>query len=92
MYCSEIADSHRNCGMVQDSYTMRCTPQVHGIVHDTLNFVHGVLAVEMNSATDNPMVFAEGHGGAIPLCSSHSYSGIYTYSSMILSEICAWLH
>ncbi|KAJ8556716.1 hypothetical protein ON010_g9247 [Phytophthora cinnamomi] len=44
-------------GKVQDAYTLRCAPQVHGIVHDTINFVRGVLDVEMNSATDNPMVF-----------------------------------
>eukprot|EP00744_Colponema_vietnamica_P002404 GILI01003777.1.p1 GENE.GILI01003777.1~~GILI01003777.1.p1 ORF type:complete len:549 (-),score=158.41 GILI01003777.1:229-1803(-) len=56
---SEISLSHVNCGKVQDSYTMRCAPQVHGIVTDTLNFVRSVLQTEINSATDNPMVFAE---------------------------------
>ena len=40
---------------VQDAYTLRCIPQVHGVVHDTLNFVRGILKVEMNSATDNPV-------------------------------------
>lgn len=56
-YPSEIALSHVNCDEVQDSYTMRCTPQVHGITHDTIDFVYGVLTTELNSATDNPMVF-----------------------------------
>lgn len=56
---SEIAKSHRFCDRVQDAYTMRCTPQVHGIVHDTVDFVRGVLNTEINSATDNPMVFAD---------------------------------
>jgi len=54
---SEIFKSHRYKGKVQDAYTLRCAPQVHGIVHDTIQFVKGVIEVEMNSATDNPMVF-----------------------------------
>lgn len=56
---SEIAESHRFCNRVQDAYTLRCTPQVHGIVNDTIDFVKGVLTTEINSAGDNPMVFAE---------------------------------
>uniref|UniRef100_A0A183BYB6 Histidine ammonia-lyase n=1 Tax=Globodera pallida TaxID=36090 RepID=A0A183BYB6_GLOPA len=56
---SEIAESHRNCGKVQDAYTLRCVPQVHGVVHDTIEFVKSVLETEINSATDNPLVFAE---------------------------------
>nr|XP_006825988.1 PREDICTED: histidine ammonia-lyase [Saccoglossus kowalevskii] len=58
---SEIAESHRFCDRVQDSYTLRCCPQVHGIVHDTIDFVRGIISTEMNSATDNPMVFPERH-------------------------------
>ncbi|RLN78144.1 hypothetical protein BBJ28_00007981 [Nothophytophthora sp. Chile5] len=54
---SELFRSHNYEGKVQDAYTLRCAPQVHGIVHDTIQFVRGVLDVEMNSATDNPMVF-----------------------------------
>merc|ERR1712173_350330 len=52
-YPSEIAQSHRFCNRVQDAYTLRCAPQVHGIVHDTIDFVRGLLTTEMNSATDN---------------------------------------
>lgn len=58
VFPSEIAESHRFCNKVQDAYTLRCCPQVHGIVHDTIDFVKGILTTEMNSATDNPMVFA----------------------------------
>ncbi|XP_022100475.1 histidine ammonia-lyase-like [Acanthaster planci] len=47
------------CDRVQDAYTLRCCPQVHGIVNDTIEFVRGVLTTELNSATDNPMVFAD---------------------------------
>merc|ERR1711962_431626 len=58
-YPSEIAQSHRFCNRVQDAYTLRCAPQVHGIVHDTIDFVRGLLTTEMNSATDNPIVLAD---------------------------------
>ncbi|XP_003967702.1 histidine ammonia-lyase [Takifugu rubripes] len=56
---SQIAESHRFCDRVQDAYTMRCCPQVHGIANDTINFVQNIVNTEINSATDNPMVFAE---------------------------------
>ncbi|VDK27153.1 unnamed protein product, partial [Anisakis simplex] len=56
---SEIAESHRHCGRVQDAYTLRCVPQVHGIVHDTIEFVANIMNVELNSATDNPIVLLE---------------------------------
>lgn len=54
-----FAESHRHCGKVQDAYTLRCVPQVHGIVHDTISFARSIITVEMNAATDNPLVFAE---------------------------------
>ncbi|XP_061495513.1 histidine ammonia-lyase isoform X2 [Rhineura floridana] len=56
---SEIAESHRFCDRVQDAYTLRCCPQVHGVVNDTIAFVKDIITTELNSATDNPMVFAE---------------------------------
>ncbi|XP_053377261.1 histidine ammonia-lyase-like [Mercenaria mercenaria] len=56
---SEIAKSHIFCDRVQDAYTLRCSPQVHGISADTVEFVRGVITTEINSATDNPMVFAD---------------------------------
>jgi len=54
---SELFNSHQYKGKVQDAYSLRCVPQVHGICHDTINFVKGILTTELNSATDNPMVF-----------------------------------
>jgi len=54
---SEIFKTHKYKGKVQDAYCLRCAPQVHGIVHDTITFVESLLQTEMNSATDNPMVF-----------------------------------
>lgn len=57
---SEINFSHRNCGKIQDAYTLRCIPQVHGGVRDAFTYVEGVLTRELNAATDNPLVFPEG--------------------------------
>jgi len=56
---SEILASHAACGKVQDAYSLRCAPQVHGTAKDALAFVRGVLEVEVNAATDNPLVFAD---------------------------------
>jgi histidine ammonia-lyase len=55
---SQIRQSHKECGRVQDAYSLRCLPQVHGAVRDTLAFCRQTFAVEMNSAVDNPLVFA----------------------------------
>ena len=57
---SEIRESHRDCGKVQDPYSLRCMPQVHGAVIDSLAHVRRVLEIEINSATDNPLVFEDG--------------------------------
>lgn len=56
---SEILPSHANCAKVQDAYSIRCMPQVHGTLRDALEYVAGVVEREMNSATDNPLVFAD---------------------------------
>jgi histidine ammonia-lyase len=54
---SGINAAHANCGRVQDAYSMRCTPQVHGAARDALQYALGVFTIEANAATDNPMVF-----------------------------------
>jgi histidine ammonia-lyase len=54
---SLIRESHRTCGRVQDAYSLRCIPQVHGAVRDTLAHCREVFEIEANSAVDNPLVF-----------------------------------
>jgi histidine ammonia-lyase len=54
---SEIRQSHVACRRVQDAYSLRCAPQVHGAVRDTVAAACQVFAIELNSATDNPLVF-----------------------------------
>jgi histidine ammonia-lyase len=61
---SEIAESHKHCGKVQDAYSLRCMPQVHGATRDALAWVRGVLEREANSVTDNPSVFLAGDNEA----------------------------
>jgi histidine ammonia-lyase len=56
---SEIMESHKFCSKIQDAYSLRCMPQVHGAVRDALSFVRSTLEREINSATDNPMIFVE---------------------------------
>jgi histidine ammonia-lyase len=56
---SPINSSHENCGRVQDAYSMRCAPQVHGAARDAFAQARATLEIEANAATDNPMVFAE---------------------------------
>ena len=56
---SGINYSHEHCGKVQDAYSMRCAAQVHGATRDALRFVRDTVEIEANSATDNPMVFAD---------------------------------
>ncbi len=59
---SQIRESHRGCGRVQDAYSLRCMPQVHGAVRDTLAHCREVFEIEANSAVDNPLVFTTPRG------------------------------
>ncbi len=56
---SAIAESHQDCHRVQDAYSLRCIPQVHGVTRDALQFAGAILERELNSATDNPMIFTD---------------------------------
>lgn len=55
---SPIADNHKDCGRVQDAYSLRCMPAVHGAAKDAIRRGIEVLEIEANSSTDNPLVFA----------------------------------
>jgi histidine ammonia-lyase len=61
---SSLRQSHVDCDRVQDAYSLRCMPQVHGAVRDTLAHCREVFEIEVNSAVDNPLVFMTGHVGA----------------------------
>ena len=76
---SEIRESHRSPERdprVQDPYSLRCAPQVHGAVRDTLAQIRATILIELNSATDNPLVFAgDGGGGAGEVISGGNFHG-----------------
>jgi len=77
---SRIRESHRSAmhdPRVQDAYSLRCTPQVHGAVRDALAQVRRTAEIELNSATDNPLVFAEtgGAAGASVVVSGGNFHG-----------------
>jgi histidine ammonia-lyase len=70
---SEIVESHRDCHKVQDAYSFRCMPQVHGATRDGLGFARRVLETEMSAATDNPLVFVD--GGESDIVSGGNFHG-----------------
>ncbi len=83
---SEFILSHKDCGMVQDAYSLRCVPQVHGAVRQAITHACEVVNIEINSSTDNPLIFKEGilsggnfHGEPVAL--------VMDYVSIALSEL-----
>ena len=86
---SEIRESHlENDPRVQDAYSLRCMPQVHGAVRDALTHARGVVEIESGSATDNPLVFADSgevlsggnfHGAPLAL--------VFDYAAFALTDL-----
>ena len=56
---SEIISSHKDCHRIQDAYTLRCSPQVHGASRDVIEYARTVIETEMNASTGNPLIFAD---------------------------------
>jgi len=56
---SEIITSHKDCSRIQDAYSLRCSPQVHGASKDAITYARKVVETEMNSSTNNPLIFPE---------------------------------
>lgn len=87
---SEILESHRDCGKVQDPYCLRCVPQVHGASRDGLRYSKQVIETEMNSVTDNPLVFDNGdiisggnfHGQPLALALDHAKIALAEFASI----------
>ncbi len=88
---SEVARSHADCDRVQDPYSLRCVPQVHGAFKAALEHVGGVLAAELNSVTDNPVLFPDTgevisagqfHGQPVALALDYLTIGLCTLSNV----------
>ncbi|MBF0544533.1 MAG: histidine ammonia-lyase [Candidatus Riflebacteria bacterium] len=79
---SQVRASHVDCNKVQDAYSLRCIPQVHGASRETLNFVQEQVTREINSVTDNPIIFSGekiisgGHFHGQPMALASDYFGI----------------
>ena len=73
---SEILASHSDCDKVQDPYSFRCAPQVHGPANEALQKLYEVIFIELNSATDNPLIFAdESESGPHEVVSGGNFHG-----------------
>lgn len=90
---SQIAESHRDCDRVQDAYSVRCMPAVHGAVKDGIRQVISVLEIEANSSTDNPLVFEEagkirscGNFHGMPVAFALDYAAIVLAAMASISE------
>lgn len=70
---SPIIESHRDCGKVQDPYSLRCMPQVHGASRDVLSHVEHIVETECNAATDNPLAFYD--QGVLEIISGGNFHG-----------------
>jgi histidine ammonia-lyase len=90
---SEIRKSHKDCKKVQDAYSLRCMPQVHGATKTALKHIRQVLETELNSVTDNPLVFAKerevlsgGNFHGQPVALAMDYMGIAVAELADISE------
>jgi histidine ammonia-lyase len=90
---SEISLSHTSCARVQDAYSLRCMPAVHGATKDVWQHCKSVLEIEANSSTDNPLVFAEedkilscGNFHGMPVAFAMDYAGIVFTALASISE------
>ena len=90
---SEILASHKECSKIQDAYSLRCIPQVHGATRDTINCVWSVLEIEINSVTDNPIILPDteesiscGNFHGQPIALGQDYLGIAVSELANISE------
>lgn len=90
---STIAESHADCARVQDAYSLRCMPAVHGAAKDALRYVINTLETEANSSTDNPLVFAKegkilscGNFHGEPVAFAMDFAGIAISALASISE------
>ncbi|HPZ17019.1 MAG TPA: histidine ammonia-lyase [Fervidobacterium sp.] len=91
---SELRESHRSCKKVQDPYTLRTIPQVYGAIYDTVSWIREVVTREINSSTDNPLVFDDEiisggnfHGEPIALCADYLAIALTSMGNMIERRI-----
>lgn len=90
---SELINSHHDCQKVQDPYSLRCVPQVHGACRQTLSHAENVFNIELNSVTDNPLIFLDEDSDNGEVFSGGNFHGeaialAMDYLAMGVAEIC----
>ncbi len=89
---SEVRDSHIGCTKVQDAYSLRCIPQVHGATRENLNHLVDQVTIELNAVTDNPIILSEnkiisgGHFHGQPMAFVGDFLGIIMAELANISE------
>ncbi len=89
---SEVRASHTNCNKIQDAYSLRCIPQVHGASRETLDHLIDQVTIELNSVTDNPILLSDekiisgGHFHGQPMALAADFFGIATAELANISE------
>ena len=91
---SPIGKSHKDCSKVQDPYSLRCAPQVHGACRQTLQHAREVASIEINSVTDNPLIFTKTQEHSQKILSGGNFHGqaiamAMDYLTMGLAEFCS---
>ncbi|MBF0390676.1 MAG: histidine ammonia-lyase [Desulfamplus sp.] len=88
---SQIIDSHQGCARIQDAYTLRCAPQIHGASKDAVAHAMRVIDIEINSTTTNPLIFADTqevrlggnfHGQPVAMAADYLSMGIAEFGSI----------
>ena len=84
---SEILESHADCDRVQDPYSLRCVPQVHGASRDALRHAVEVIEIEINSVTDNPLIFDDDEVISGGLFHGQPLALVLDYLAIALAEL-----
>lgn len=84
---SEILESHRDCGRVQDPYSLRCVPQVHGASRDAIRHARATVETEINSVTDNPIILDDDTVISGGLFHGQPLALVLDYAAIALSEL-----
>lgn len=85
---SDVVESHANCDRIQDQYSLRCVPQVHGAAHDAIEHVTDVVRREITAVTDNPLIFPE-DGDIISAGNFHAepVAMVFDYAAIAVAEL-----
>lgn len=87
-----VRDAREESSEPQDAYTLRCIPQVHGACHDAIKYARWVVEIELNSATDNPLIFVDEATGQADVISGGNFHGeplaiAFDYLALALTEL-----